>query len=179
MSQEEKEGRDVTVKIRRFVADHWRGCLRGFSVALWFFIVLFAVALNVDTNNGHYNIVRESVWAFPHAIGFYTLLLGYQLALSIPIADAIPFPSREERRARFVSGAVYALSFVVMLLNVLVLRFFELMLPMMFITPLTCVICGFHLTAHEHPYIGRYALWLALFAWVFPGGIGFLSFLFA
>ena len=164
----------ATMKI---ICDHKDFCIRCASAVLWMMFVLFAVALAADAEYRYGDsVVGKMLVALPRAIGFYMFLFSYQLVLAILIGNALISESSPAHRIGL--GGIYFFTFAVMLLNVLVIRFSDLVFPMQIATPLTCLFCGIYLINRQHYLSGAVASGLSLLTWLPPIMVDLLSHLY-
>ena len=158
----------------KIIGGHKDFCVKSASVVLWMMFVLVAVALTADAEYRYGDsLVDKMLVALPRAIGFYMFLFSYQLVLAILIGNALTGESSLAHRIGW--GVIYFFTFVVMLLNVLVILFSDLMFPMQIATPLTCLFCGIYLIARRNYLSGAVVSGLSLLTWLPPIMVDLLS----
>ena len=152
-------------------------CVRSVSAVLWMMFVLVAVALAADAECRYGDsLVDKMLVELPRAIGFYMFLFSYQLVLAILIGNALTGENSQAHRIGW--GVIYFFTFAVMLLNVLVIRFSDLVFPMQIATPLTCLLCGIYLIARRNYLSGALVCGLSLLTWLPPIMVDLLSHLY-
>ena len=161
----------------KIIGGHKDFCIKSVSVVLWMMFVLGTVALAADAEYRYGDsLVDKMLVELPRAIGFYMFLFSYQLVLAILIGNALI--SENSLAHRIGLGIVYFFTFAVMLLNVLVIRFSDLVFPMLITTPLTCLFSGIYLIARRNYLSGAVASGLSLLTWLMPIMIELLSHLY-
>ena len=136
------------------------------SVLLWMLLLFFAVIFAVADVHGSRNVCPSTIfYALRWRSGFYAFLFLYQLALALFIVNA--FFEEEVLSRRRVLGALWGISYLVMLSNICVINFVPI-LPMLILTPLFCLICGIYLLARGHHFSGILACSFSLCTWLVP-----------
>jgi len=163
--------------IIRFISTHKDFCVRSVSVVLWMAVVLLAVAIAAcDECRYDESIIDKILVALPNAMGFYMFLLFYQLVMAIFIGNALT--SESSLAHRIWLTLIYFFTFAIMLLNVSVIRFSDMAIPMLISTPLTCLFCGIYLISRRHYLSGALACGLLLLTWLPPIMIALFSHLY-
>ena len=147
--------------IIRYMSARKDFCVRSVSAVLWMAFILLAVALAAYDNYRYdASIIDKMLVALPDAMGFFMFLLSYQLVLAISIGNALT--SESSLAHRIWLAIIYFFTFAIMLLNVLVIRFPDMTIPMLISTPLTCLFCGIYLMGRRHHLSGALVCGLSL-----------------